>query len=103
MSASHFGGRLKELRQRRGWTQQQLAERAGIAKPTVGDLEQGRYAPMWPTAVALAEALGVDLGAFLEKPTAVQEPKRGRPPKAPAEVPAEPEPKRPRGRPRKEK
>jgi hypothetical protein len=31
------------------------------------------------------------------------EPKRGCPPKGPAEPPAEPEPKRPRGRPRKEK
>jgi hypothetical protein len=33
----------------------------------------------------------------------VPEPKRGRPPKAPAELPAEPVPKRPRGRPRQEK
>jgi hypothetical protein len=53
--------------------------------------------------VALAEALGVTCLAFLEEPATIPEPRRGRPPKAPAELPAEPEPKRPRGRPRKEK
>jgi hypothetical protein len=59
--------------------------------------------PSWSTLLALARALGVTCLAFLEAPAAVPEPKRGRPPKAPAEPPAGPEPKRPRGRPRKEK
>jgi transcriptional regulator with XRE-family HTH domain len=101
MSAAHFAGRLKELREGRGLTQQQLADRAQLAKATVADLEQGRYAPTWPTAVALAEALGVDCGAFLEAPAERPQAGRGRPPK-PAPLPeSQPAPKRPRGRPRK--
>jgi transcriptional regulator with XRE-family HTH domain len=88
------------MRERRGWTQQ-LAERAGIARATVADLEQQRYAPTWPTVVALAEALGADCRAFLEAPAAAPEPKRGRPPKASTELPVEPMRKRPPGRPRK--
>jgi hypothetical protein len=47
--------------------------------------------------VALAEALGVTCLAFLEEPTSVPEPKQDRSPKLPAEPPAEPVPKRPRG------
>jgi hypothetical protein len=53
--------------------------------------------------VALFKALGVTCLAFLEEPATLPEPKRCRPPKAPAELPAEPVPKQPRGRPRKDK
>ena len=67
MSAEHFPGRLKELREQRGLTQQQLADGAGIAKATVADLEQGRYAPSWPTVITLAKALGVDSQALFQE------------------------------------
>jgi putative transcriptional regulator len=103
MDPTRFAGRLKELREQAGLTQKQLAERASVSLRTVSSLEQALYEPVWSTAVALAEALGADLRAFLQEPTTLPEPKRGRPPKAPAEPPAEPEPKRTRGRPRKEK
>jgi DNA-binding XRE family transcriptional regulator len=87
----------------KGLTQQQLANAAGIAKATVADLEQDRYAPTWPTAVALAEALGVECTAFLQEPAGPSQRGRGRPRKAPPEPAEQPAPKRPRGRPRKEK
>src|SRR5437773_152213 len=103
MSAEHFPGRLKELREQKGLTQQQLADGAEIARATVADLEQGRYAPSWLTVVALAGALGVDCLAFLQEPAARPEAGRGRPPKATAEQAEAPKPKRPRGRRRKEK
>src|SRR5437879_6291899 len=79
MNAGRFAARLKELRGAAGWTQQQLADCAGLSKGGIADLEQGRYAPTWPTVVALAEALGVDCRAFLEEPAAAVEPRRGRP------------------------
>jgi hypothetical protein len=66
----------------------------------VADLEQGRYAPSWPTVVSLAEALGVECTAFLQQPQAGGEVKPGRPRKPTAEG-VDTEPKRPRGRPRK--
>jgi transcriptional regulator with XRE-family HTH domain len=33
--------RIKEARERRGWSQQKLADRLGIARPTVTKIEQG--------------------------------------------------------------
>src|SRR5262249_45551050 len=100
MGTENFSGRLKELREQLGLTQQQLADQAGISKAGVADLEQGKKEPAWATVVALGQALGVDCRAFLEEPTSVPEPKRGRPRKEP-EATAVDKPKRPRGRPRK--
>ena len=48
MGAEWFAGRLRELRERAGLTQKDLADRAGVSKATVADLEQGRYEPSWP-------------------------------------------------------
>jgi transcriptional regulator with XRE-family HTH domain len=33
--------RIKEARKRRGWTQQQLADRLGVQRPTITKIEQG--------------------------------------------------------------
>ena len=87
--ASHFGARLRELRESSGLTQAQLAERAGLHPQGVVKLERGEREPAWATVVALAEALGVDCRAFLEEPSkAASEPRGpGRPPKAPPSVP----------------
>src|SRR5215510_4770612 len=100
MGAEWFAGRLRELREQAGLTQKDLADRAGVSKATVADLEQGRYAPSWPTVVSLAEALGVVCTAFLQQPQAGVEVKLGRPRKANT-AGADQQPKRPRGRPRK--
>jgi transcriptional regulator with XRE-family HTH domain len=78
MEPSGFGGRLKELRSRAGLTQPQLAERAGVSKATVADLEQGRYEPSWPMVLALAGALGVPLEDLRAGPSAPRA-GRGRP------------------------
>src|SRR5262245_58422058 len=102
MDAQQFGGRLKRLRTAAGLTQQQLAENAGAALRTVSSLEQGLYAPVLSTLLALGDALGVDCLAFTkpddsegERP---EKQGRGRPPKRER---ATAPPKRPRGRPRK--
>ncbi len=65
MIESTFAYRLKELREASGLTQKQLAERAGVALRTVSSLEQALYEPVWSTALALAQALGVELQAFV--------------------------------------
>jgi putative transcriptional regulator len=59
-----FGLRLKELRTAAGLTQPELADKAGIAKSSLANLEQGRYAPTWAIVQKLAAALGVDCMAF---------------------------------------
>jgi transcriptional regulator with XRE-family HTH domain len=81
-----FAGRLKELRQAAGLTQQRLAERAGFHGFTVAKLEQGLQEPSWPTVLALAGALGVGVEAFVGNGEGAAERRGpGRPPKAAGE------------------
>lgn len=49
--------RLREWRVLRGMTQQQLADRAGISRQTVGGLESGQYGPGVDVALRLARTL----------------------------------------------
>jgi transcriptional regulator with XRE-family HTH domain len=51
-----------------GLTQQQLADRAGLARVGVAQLETGHRKPAWDTVVALCRALGVGAHEFLKKP-----------------------------------
>jgi transcriptional regulator with XRE-family HTH domain len=97
-----MGGRLRELREQKGLTQSQLAELVGVKRDAVARWEADVREPGWSNAVALAQALGVDCTAFLQAPAERPETGRGRPPKR-AEPEGTPAPKRPQGRPRKEK
>ena len=51
--------KIRELRQGKGLTQQQLAERVHVSSRTIISLEQGRYNPSlllptgWPSSLAL--------------------------------------------------
>ncbi len=81
---SRFAGRLKELRERAGWTQAELAQRAGLTKDGVAHLEQGRREPGWSTVLALGDALGVGPQAFTEAPAERPDSRRGRPRKGQA-------------------
>jgi DNA-binding XRE family transcriptional regulator/molybdate-binding protein len=53
--------RLKELRERAGLTQAELARRAGVSRQLIGAAETGRNLPRVDTGVALAAALGTDV------------------------------------------
>jgi transcriptional regulator with XRE-family HTH domain len=97
MNPEWFGGRLRELREAAGWTQQRLAEVAGMKLGGVRNLEQGRRSPAWETVLALAQALGVDCTAFTKEPAA-REPKPGRPRKAEPDQ-AEDKPRKAPGKP----
>lgn len=54
-------------RKRRGWTQQTLADEAGLERGTVARIEQARRMPSVPVLVALADALGCSTDALLER------------------------------------
>src|SRR5262249_21275227 len=87
MSAEWFKDRLREIRAAKGWTQAELAERAGMTREGVAQGEPGRREPAWASVVALANALGVGCDAFLHPPAAgtatPQERRPGRPRKTP--------------------
>jgi transcriptional regulator with XRE-family HTH domain len=54
-----FGERLAKARDKRGWTQQELAERAGVRYETINRIENGKHTePRVYVALALAKALG---------------------------------------------
>ena len=54
---------VRKLRLKRGWSQTQLAEMAGVTSRTIQRLEQGQK-PSMETAKALASVFEVDLSVF---------------------------------------
>jgi transcriptional regulator with XRE-family HTH domain len=59
--ASAEAGRIKTLRQERGWSQEQFAERTAMQRSYLADLERGRRNPSVRTLVKVANALGIGL------------------------------------------
>ena len=80
-AADHFAGRLKELRIERGWSQAELAERAGLPQQTISHLENGVQTPKWGNLLKIAGALGVSCQDFLTEPKQTQNLSPGRRPK----------------------
>lgn len=61
-----FGENLKRARERKGYTQQQVADRLGITKSTYCGYETGKRKPDVPKIKALAVALNTPSDALLE-------------------------------------
>ena len=55
---------LRSLRKTKGWSQDQLAERAFMHRSYVADLERASRNPSVRTLVKLADALGVPISAL---------------------------------------
>ena len=66
--ASAIGARVKQERQSRRWTLDQLAEAAGVSRRMVVNVEQGAANPSVGTLLRLSDALGVGLPALVEPP-----------------------------------
>lgn len=58
-----IGDNVKQYRERRNWTVDQLADRAGIAPRTIARIEAGHDAQV-STLIAVAEALGTTLDSL---------------------------------------
>jgi transcriptional regulator with XRE-family HTH domain len=83
-----FGERLRDLREARGLTQADLADRAGLTRVGLGNIERGERVPGWDTVQAICAALGVSCVEFegtVSPATDAVPPKRppGRPPRRP--------------------
>ena len=46
--------RVRDLRQARNWTQEYLAEAAGVSRQSINAIERQRYIPSLPLALTLA-------------------------------------------------
>jgi ribosome-binding protein aMBF1 (putative translation factor) len=61
-----IAGQITELRERRGLTQQQLAEHTGIDQGDISRIERGSANPTERTLNRIADVLGADL-RFVER------------------------------------
>ena len=50
--------RMRELRERRDWSQGELAERLDVSRQTVNAIETGKYDPSLPLAFRIARLFG---------------------------------------------
>ncbi len=66
--ASAIGGRVRQERQSRGWTLDQLAESAGVSRRMVVNVEHGAANPSVGMLLRISDALGVGLPALVELP-----------------------------------
>ncbi|NIJ34411.1 helix-turn-helix transcriptional regulator [Sphingomonas oligoaromativorans] len=62
--AEGLSNRLREERARRGWTQAELAERAGVSRKTINTVENGVFVPSTILALRLARVLGQSVEAL---------------------------------------
>jgi transcriptional regulator with XRE-family HTH domain len=64
--AAAFGQRLKQVRQDRGMTQEQLAEAAELHPTFISNVERGYRVPTVATLLRLASGLAVSPGSLVD-------------------------------------
>jgi putative transcriptional regulator len=57
LNANNMKNKIKEFRARYGYTQEELAERAGVRRETIVFLEQNKYNPSLALAMKIAREL----------------------------------------------
>ena len=62
-----FGHRVRRIREQRGFSQEQLAELAGIHRTYMSSVERGQRNIGLDNIAALADALGVSPALFFEQ------------------------------------
>lgn len=60
-----FGKHLRKLREEKGWTQEELADKAGMHFTYIGQIERGIRNPSLVNLERLAKALKIDAGKLL--------------------------------------
>lgn len=63
-----FGQRIRRERERRGWSQRDLAEKAQSKGPSICEYEQARCEPRLLAALRIAGALEIPLGDLVTNP-----------------------------------
>jgi transcriptional regulator with XRE-family HTH domain len=63
-----LGANVRKLRLKRGWSQEEYAEEAGIHRTYVSDIERGVRNPTATVIEKLARPLDVPAGRLLDEP-----------------------------------
>ena len=66
--ASVLAENVRRLREARDWSQEKLAQKAGLAMRYVSGIERAEENPTISTLAKLAKALGVSASALLSEP-----------------------------------
>ena len=56
--AMRIVNRVKDLRVRKNWTQQQLAEAVGVSRQSINSIERDRYVPSLLLALTFSRVFG---------------------------------------------
>ena len=67
LGTDHLGGRLRALRQQRGFSLRELADRLEISVSAVSQIERGRLQPSVNRLLAIVSALGVPLARVFDE------------------------------------
>ena len=62
----NIGENIKNLRRARGLTQEQVAERVGVSRPFIAQVERGTKVPTLAVGALLATVLECDLNDFIK-------------------------------------
>ena len=68
----NLGERVRQLRKDRGWTLEQAAVQAGLARSTLSKIENGQMSPTYEALKKLAEGLGISVPQLFTPPSKAQ-------------------------------
>lgn len=68
----NLGERVRELRKARGWTLEQAAGQAGLARSTLSKIENGQMSPTYEALKKLAEGLDITVPQLFTPPSRAQ-------------------------------
>lgn len=63
---TRLGKNIRRLREEQGWSQEDYADRAGIHRTYVSDIERGRRNPTITVVEKLAQPFGIAAGRLLD-------------------------------------
>jgi transcriptional regulator with XRE-family HTH domain len=68
----NLGQRVRDLRKSKGWTLEQAAGHAGLARSTLSKIENGQMSPTYEALKKLAEGLAISVPQLFTAPTSAQ-------------------------------
>jgi transcriptional regulator with XRE-family HTH domain len=62
-----FGRRVRQLRTQKNWSQEQMAERAGLVRETISNIERGQFGTHFEHVDTIVNAFDMTFSAFFSE------------------------------------